>query len=185
MKNDNIIYYLFRECPSLFFELIGEPVETAAQYQFSAVASERSATRIDGVFLPKQKDNNYNDKQSVKTDSIFYRVFQEFPNIFFELINSPPEMAENYQFSSVKLKQTAFWIDSVFQPIQDNDNHIYFVEVQFQPDSDYILDTLLKYSCIYANSNLKRIGMELLYFPVEVQIREKLCIIKSYLIVNE
>ncbi|OWY67980.1 hypothetical protein B7486_28605 [cyanobacterium TDX16] len=76
MKNDNIIYYLFQECPSLFFELIGKPVETAAQYQLSSVAIERSATRIDGVFLPKQKDNNFDDKQPVKTGSIFYRVFQ-------------------------------------------------------------------------------------------------------------
>ena len=80
MKNANIIYYLFRECPSIFFELIGEPVETAARYQFSSVEIERSATRIDGVFLPKQKDNNSDDKQPVRTDSIFYRVFQEFPS---------------------------------------------------------------------------------------------------------
>lgn len=136
MKNDNIIYYLFRECPNLFFELIGEPVETAAQYQFSAVAIGRSATRIDGVFLPKQKDNNYDDKQPVKTDSIFYRVFQEFPSVFFELIDSPPETAENYQFSSVELKQTAFRIDGVFQPTQENETPIYFVEVQFQPDPE-------------------------------------------------
>ncbi|OWY68021.1 hypothetical protein B7486_28610 [cyanobacterium TDX16] len=49
--------------------------------------------------------------------------------MFFELIDSPPETAENYQFASVELKQIAFWIDGVFQPIQENENPIYFVEV--------------------------------------------------------
>jgi predicted transposase/invertase (TIGR01784 family) len=137
MKSDNLIYYLFQKYPNIFFELIGEPVETAACYQFSSVAIASTKTQIDGVFLPKHKDNNSDSKQLVKTDSIFYRVFQEFPSVFFELIDSPPETAENYQFSSVELKQTAFRIDGVFQPIQAEENPLYFVEVQFQPDPEF------------------------------------------------
>ncbi|AFY32099.1 Rpn family recombination-promoting nuclease/putative transposase [Calothrix sp. PCC 7507] len=70
----------------------------------------------------------------MKTDSIFYRLFQEFPNIFFELIGNSPETATEYQFSSVEVKQTAFRIDGVFLP-QTEENPIYFVEVQFQADS--------------------------------------------------
>jgi predicted transposase/invertase (TIGR01784 family) len=75
----------------------------------------------------------------LKTDSIFYRLFQEFPSIFFELIGNPPETANLYQFSSVEIKQTAFRIDGVFLPTQDEERPIYFVEVQFQPDSDIYL----------------------------------------------
>ena len=52
----------------------------------------------------------------MKTDTIFYRLFQSFPSIFFELINQPPETANNYQFSSVEVKQLAFRIDGVFSP---------------------------------------------------------------------
>jgi predicted transposase/invertase (TIGR01784 family) len=158
MKSDNIIYYLFQKYPNIFFELIGEPGETANCYQFSSVAIAQTKTQIDGVFLPKQdrgrgaqlcvptdgrshsiensSKNPDEIKQPVKTDSIFYRVFQEFPDIFFELIDSPPETAGNYQFSSVELKQTAFRIDGVFQPTQADENPIYFVEVQFQPDPE-------------------------------------------------
>jgi len=73
----------------------------------------------------------------VKTDSIFYRLFQEFPSIFFELIGNPPEAANAYQFSSVEIKQTAFRLDGVFLPAQEYDNPVYFVEVQFQPDSEF------------------------------------------------
>ena len=71
----------------------------------------------------------------MKTDSIFYRLFQEFPSIFFELIGEPAEEANVYQFSSVEVKQTAFRIDGVFLPAEESDNPIYFVEVQFQGDS--------------------------------------------------
>jgi predicted transposase/invertase (TIGR01784 family) len=73
----------------------------------------------------------------VKTDSIFYRLFQEFPDIFFELIGNSSSATNTYQFSSVEIKQTAFRIDGVFLPKQSNDNPIYFVEIQFQPDPEF------------------------------------------------
>lgn len=67
----------------------------------------------------------------MKTDSLFYRLFKEFPGIFFELIGASPETAVNYQFTSVEVKQTAFRIDGVFLPEQGSENPIYFAEVQF------------------------------------------------------
>ena len=71
----------------------------------------------------------------MKTDSIFYRLFKTFPSIFFELLNRPPADANNYRFSSVEVKQTAFRIDGVFLPKNDDpDRPFYFSEFQFQPD---------------------------------------------------
>jgi predicted transposase/invertase (TIGR01784 family) len=75
----------------------------------------------------------------VKTDSIFYRLFQEFPSIFFELIGNSPQTADAYQFSSIEIKQTAFRIDGVFLPTQGEENPIYFLEVQFQTDTEIYL----------------------------------------------
>ncbi|MHC5934220.1 Rpn family recombination-promoting nuclease/putative transposase [Nostoc sp.] len=69
----------------------------------------------------------------MKTDSIFYRIFQSIPSTFFELINQPPQLASAYQFSSVEVKQLAFRIDGVFLP-NAPELPIYFAEVQFQPD---------------------------------------------------
>lgn len=88
----------------------------------------------------------------MRTDSIFYRLFQEFPSIFFELIGEPPEEADLYQFSSVEIKQTAFRIDGVFLPTQTEENPIYFVEVQFQPDSE-IYSRLFAEICLYLRQN--------------------------------
>lgn len=82
----------------------------------------------------------------MKTDSIFYRIFQEFPNIFFELIGNPNATATEYQFSSVEIKQTAFRIDGVFLP-NSEEKPIYFVEVQFQVDSEI-------YSRLFTEINL-------------------------------
>ncbi|KAM3104421.1 Rpn family recombination-promoting nuclease/putative transposase, partial [Phormidesmis sp. 146-20] len=73
----------------------------------------------------------------MKTDSIFYRLFQTFPSIFFELIGQEPSEASAYEFSSVELKQTAFRIDGLFLPIIDSTQPIFFLEVQFQKDPTF------------------------------------------------
>ncbi|QJB28147.1 DUF2887 domain-containing protein [Limnospira fusiformis SAG 85.79] len=52
----------------------------------------------------------------MKTDSIFYRIFQQYPRSFFELLNRPPEESDRYQFTSVEVKQLAFRLDGVFLP---------------------------------------------------------------------
>ena len=71
----------------------------------------------------------------MKTDSIFYRLFQEFPEFFFELIGSSPKRAASYEFASREVKQLAFRMDGLFIPTTDAPNQpFYLVEVQFQPD---------------------------------------------------
>ena len=71
----------------------------------------------------------------MKTDSLFYRLFQSAPEVFFQLIEETPESADLYTFRSVELKQTAFRVDGVFLPTQESrESPVYFVEVQFQKD---------------------------------------------------
>ena len=74
----------------------------------------------------------------MKTDTLFYYLFQEFPGIFFELIGESASLANDYQFASIELKQVAFRLDGLFLPPQDKPNlPIYFVEVQFQLDETF------------------------------------------------
>uniref|UniRef100_UPI0009371074 DUF2887 domain-containing protein n=1 Tax=Scytonema sp. HK-05 TaxID=1137095 RepID=UPI0009371074 len=56
----------------------------------------------------------------MKTDSIFYQLFAEFPSIFFELIGRSTNETRGYQFRSVEIKQTAFRIDGVFLPPENS-----------------------------------------------------------------
>jgi predicted transposase/invertase (TIGR01784 family) len=73
----------------------------------------------------------------VKTDTIFYSLFQVFPSIFFELINQSPEEAAIYEFTSREIKQLAFRLDGLFLPTTlEPQKPFYVVEVQFQPDED-------------------------------------------------
>ncbi|MES1024708.1 Rpn family recombination-promoting nuclease/putative transposase [Gloeocapsa sp. BRSZ] len=71
----------------------------------------------------------------MKTDSLFYQIFAEFPSIFFELIGRPANEAQGYQFRSVEIKQAAFRIDGVFLPLRNTPTQtVYFIEIQFQKD---------------------------------------------------
>ena len=74
----------------------------------------------------------------MKTDTIFYQLFQTLPNILFELIGKPATESENYQFTSVEIKELAFRFDGLFLPNSDiPEKPIYFLEVQFQPKTDF------------------------------------------------
>lgn len=49
----------------------------------------------------------------MKTDILFAELFQEFPQIFFELIGQPETTANIYKFTSPELKQRSFRLDGV------------------------------------------------------------------------
>ncbi len=71
----------------------------------------------------------------MKTDSIFYRIFQHYPASFFELINLPKVTVESYDFTSIEVKQLAFRLDGLFLPKRDG-QPFYLLEVQMQPDEE-------------------------------------------------
>ncbi len=73
----------------------------------------------------------------MKTDSIFYRIFQTEPGIFFELIGDSAATSRDYTFQSIEVKETAKRVDGVFLPAPGSSQPIYFVEVQFQTDEEF------------------------------------------------
>lgn len=73
----------------------------------------------------------------MRTDTIFYALFQSTPAILLELAGRSPQAANQYDFRSVELKQTAFRIDGLLLPQpQACDQTVLFTEVQFQPDPE-------------------------------------------------
>jgi len=73
----------------------------------------------------------------MKTDSLFYRLFQEWPQLAIELLDLPYS-GDSYQFVSEEIKQTGFRIDGLFKPIANNpDQPLIFAEVQYQANSDF------------------------------------------------
>jgi len=67
----------------------------------------------------------------VKTDKLFYEVFHELPEVFFELIGETHVNAQDYEFKAIELKETALRLDGVMLRIaKDTKQPIYFIEVQ-------------------------------------------------------
>lgn len=72
----------------------------------------------------------------MRTDTIFFQLFQTFDNLLFELVGLPPEAAEGYHFTSVEIKEKAFRFDGIFVP-DSLDKNLWFVEVQFQKRAEF------------------------------------------------
>lgn len=73
----------------------------------------------------------------MQTDSLFYRLFQNWPQLALNMLQLP-YTADSYQFISEEIKQTGFRIDGLFKPLDAaRQLPIIFAEVQYQPDQDF------------------------------------------------
>ena len=52
----------------------------------------------------------------MRTETIFYQLFQTFPTLLMELLGEDPASIASYQFTSVEVKEKAFRFDGVFLP---------------------------------------------------------------------
>jgi predicted transposase/invertase (TIGR01784 family) len=77
----------------------------------------------------------------LRTDTLFYQLFQSFHTLLFELIDRPIADAEGYQFTTAEIKEKSFRFDGIFIPTTD-DKPIFFIEVQFQPKNDFYWEYL-------------------------------------------
>ena len=74
----------------------------------------------------------------MKTDTIFYQLFQEFPWIFFQLIQKEETNLNAYEFIAPEIKQRSFRLDGLFTTKKEYSNlALYFVEVQFYQEADF------------------------------------------------
>lgn len=81
----------------------------------------------------------------MKTDTLFYRFFQELPEVFFALVGRPATDAAHFRFVAVELKDTAVRIDGVYLPTPaNNDESAFFVEFQNHRSERTYSNLLLK-----------------------------------------
>jgi predicted transposase/invertase (TIGR01784 family) len=92
----------------------------------------------------------------MRRDSIFYKLFQQYPSVLFQLLENPPQNAELYKFDSVAVKEPKFEIDGVFLPPENEPKGtVYFSEVQFQKD-EQLYERLFAESHLYFYRNRNR-----------------------------
>jgi predicted transposase/invertase (TIGR01784 family) len=69
----------------------------------------------------------------MKTDSLFYRLFQEHPEVVFELAGWPLPANAGYTLQAEEVKQTSFRLDGLLTPAgADPTLPLVFIEIQFQ-----------------------------------------------------
>lgn len=74
----------------------------------------------------------------MKTDTLFYRLFKNAPELLLELAELNTAEPQSYRFCSEEIKQTAFRLDGILTPVEkDSELPLIFVEVQFQPDKHF------------------------------------------------
>ena len=111
----------------------------------------------------------------MKTDSLFYRLFQALPTLALELAGIPVSEQAAYQFRSEEIKQTAFRLDGVLTPLEGNPEWpVVFVEAQMQVDEAfygrlfaeiflylYRMETVRAWQAvvIYPNREMERLDM--------------------------
>ncbi|MBD2690157.1 Rpn family recombination-promoting nuclease/putative transposase [Anabaena catenula] len=92
----------------------------------------------------------------MRRDSIFYKLFQLYPSLLFELLTNPPINADAYRFDSVAVKEPKFEIDGVFLPPEtEGAGIVYFCEVQFQKD-EILYERVFAESALYFYCNRAR-----------------------------
>jgi predicted transposase/invertase (TIGR01784 family) len=89
----------------------------------------------------------------MRRDSIFYALFRQSPSLLFELVEDPPELAQQYRFESVAVKEPRFEIDGVFLPPEsDPPGTVFFAEVQMQKD-ERLYERMVGESMLYFYRN--------------------------------
>jgi predicted transposase/invertase (TIGR01784 family) len=81
MRRDSIFYSLFKQSPSLVFELLDQLPESSERYRFESVAVKEPKFEIDGVFLPPESETLgtvfFAEVQMQKDDRLYERLFGE------------------------------------------------------------------------------------------------------------
>ena len=81
MRRDSIFYSLFKQSPSLVFELLDQLPESSERYRFESVAVKEPKFEIDGVFLPPETETPgtvfFAEVQMQKDDRLYERLFGE------------------------------------------------------------------------------------------------------------
>jgi predicted transposase YdaD len=92
----------------------------------------------------------------MKSDSLFFRLFEESPNCFFRLIGRPENDAQRYSLDSIEYKATAVRLDGVFQPRQPNVDPAYIWEAQTYPSDKVYANLLTKIGRFLEHGNPKQ-----------------------------
>ncbi|MEA5597418.1 Rpn family recombination-promoting nuclease/putative transposase [Rivularia sp. UHCC 0363] len=76
--------------------------------------------------------------QKLKTDTLFYDLVRELPQLFFELIGKPETDTNIYTFTAQEVKDQSFRLDGLLSTVTGSENEpLYLVEFQTYKDEEF------------------------------------------------
>ncbi len=101
----------------------------------------------------------------MKTDSLFYSLFKNWPQLGLDFLGLPYDGA-SYCFVSEEIKQTGFRIDGLFKPNEQNPNYpLIFAEVQAQPDEQFYGRLFTEITLYLYQQKIQRPWLALVIYP--------------------
>ena len=101
----------------------------------------------------------------MKTDSLFYSVFKNWPQLGLDFLDLPYS-GDNYNFVSEEIKQTGFRIDGLFKPNEKNPNYpLIFAEAQAQPDNYFYGRLFTEITLYLYQKKIQRPWLALVIYP--------------------
>lgn len=92
----------------------------------------------------------------MRRDPLFYKLFQQRPELIFDLIGERPSNAQRYRFDSVAVKEPKFEIDGVFLPPEgEGPGVVFFCELQMQKD-EKLYERAFSESLLYFYRNVEK-----------------------------
>lgn len=74
----------------------------------------------------------------MKTDTLFYELVSELPQLFFQLIGKPETDPNIYTFTAQEVKDQSFRLDGLLTTVTGNENEpLYLVEFQTYKDEEF------------------------------------------------
>ena len=137
MKTDVIFYEIFREFPSIFFELLGQPETNANAYQFSSPEIKQLSFRLDGVFSPLAENSTepryFVEVQFYKDKNFYDRLFA---SIFLYFHQYQPTCPEWYAIVIYPSRRHSSTLPSRYNGIAPRHlREIYLDELESPPQS--------------------------------------------------
>src|SRR5258708_5603178 len=119
---------------------------------------------------------------AMKTDTLFFRFFNELPDCFFELVGRPVGDAERYRFEAIELKDTAVRIDGVYSPRKPDEREpVYFVEYQNEKSTRTYSNLLLKIALFLEKINPRQNWQGVVIYPARSVEQDNLLPYRSLL----
>jgi len=101
----------------------------------------------------------------MKTDSLFYRLFKNWPQLALDFLNLPYS-GDNYCFVSEEIKQTGFRIDGLFKPNEQNPGYpLIFAEAQSQADKHFYGRLFTEITLYLYQEKIQRPWLALVIYP--------------------